>query len=86
MTMSPPGSVYSAAWAKTKPARRLQLSGSLRVGEQAVECDAAQAHHYAQIFEQAISWSSQGAQLRSSSGVGLLAGGAQRTTEVIQRP
>src|SRR5208282_2106971 len=30
--------------------------------------------------------SSQGAQFRSSSGVGLLPGGAQRATEVIQSP
>ena len=33
-----------------------------------------------------ISRSSHGAQLRISSGVGLLPGGAQRATEVIQRP
>ncbi len=88
MACKPPGSTNSAPWAKHEPGAGQHLRAfrrALHVRQQPIEGDRPRHTTTRRFASRPISRSSHGAQLRSSSGVGLLAGGAQRPTDVIQR-
>ena len=65
------------AMAKNKPRARIKFAGAQLMTEESVEGNLAQADYHAKSRSNGISSSSHCEQLRSSSGVGLLAGGAQ---------
>src|SRR6266702_3181567 len=80
------GSVYSRPWPKAKPAR--EVSSPERIAHASRPSKAMRPRQTTtrRWLSSFSSSSSHGAQLRSSSGVGLLPGGAQRTTELIHMP